>query len=56
MIVKCRGGSKLGVFLLAVDGLSTVVENEPSGIATGPAFGVLLPGIELGVPCVASQG
>jgi hypothetical protein len=51
----CRGGSKLGVFPLAVDGLPTVVENEPSWISAGPALGVPFPGIKLGVPCVASQ-
>src|SRR5208337_5483475 len=51
----CRGGSKLGVFPLAVDGFPAVVENEPRGVSTGPALSVPLPGIELGVPCVASQ-
>ena len=45
----------MGVFPLAIDGFPAVVENEPRGVSTGPALSVPLPGIELGVPCVASQ-
>jgi hypothetical protein len=45
----------LAVFPLAVEGLTAVVKNKPRGISTGPVLSVPLPGIELGVPRIASQ-
>ena len=43
-----RVKSNLGVFPLAIGGLTAVVENEPLGVAAGPAHCVALPGVELG--------
>ncbi len=45
----------MGVFPLAIDGLPAVVEDKPLGISADPALGIPLPGIELGVPGIASR-
>ena len=52
---NCYEGSKLGVFPIAVDGLTAVVEDEPWRVSIGPALGISLPRRELRPPRVTRE-